>query len=103
MCHCTIRAQCTTAKRRWVTRHFEEDVLKEVADRTAANPLMMRRRKGMVEHPFGTLKRRMDGGRFLLRGLQKVKAEMALAVTAYNLTRAINVLGTRRLCQALAI
>ena len=99
---CHIRERCTTAKRRWVTRHFEEAVLNEVADRTAANPLMMRRRKGLVEHPFGTLKRRMDGGRFLVRGLQKVKAEMALAVTAYNLTRAINVLGTRRLCQALA-
>ena len=64
--------------------------------------MMMRRRSGMVEHPFGTLKRRMDGGRFLLRGLQKVKAEMPLAVTAYNLTRAINVLGVRQLCQALA-
>ena len=85
-----------------MSRHFEEDVLNEVAERTAANPLMMRRRKGIVEHPFGTLKRRMDGGRFLVRGLQKVKAEMALAVTAYNLTRAINVLGVPRLCQALA-
>ena len=99
---CEIKARCTGGKQRWVTRHFEEDVLNEVADRSAANPLMMQRRKGMVEHPFGTLKRRMDGGRFLLRGLQKVKAEMALAVTAYNLTRAINVLGTRQLCQALA-
>jgi hypothetical protein len=29
-------------------------------------------------------------------------AKMALAVTAYNLTRAINVLSTRKLCQALA-
>lgn len=100
--NCDIKARCTGGKQRWVTRHFEEDVLNEVADRCAANPLMMQRRKGMVEHPFGTLKRRMDGGRFLLRGLQKVKAEMALAVTAYNLTRAINVLGTRQLCQALA-
>ena len=99
---CALRERCTTGKQRWVTRHFEEDVLNEVANRTAANPLMMRRRKAMVEHPFGTLKRRMDGGRFLLRGLQKVKAEMALAVTAYNLTRAINVLGAKRLCQALA-
>ena len=99
---CTIREQCTTGKQRYVSRHFEEDVLNEVADRTKANPLMMRRRKAMVEHPFGTLKRRMDGGRFLVRGVQKVKAEMVLAVTAYNLTRAINVLGVRRLCQALA-
>lgn len=99
---CRLKEQCTSGKQRWVSRHFEEDVLNEVADRTDANPLMMRRRKAMVEHPFGTLKRRMDGGRFLVRGLQKVKAEMALAVTAYNLTRAINVLGARRLCQALA-
>lgn len=99
---CSIKAQCSGGKQRWVTRHFEEDVLNEVADRTDANPMIMRRRKGIVEHPFGTLKRRMDGGRFLVRGLQKVKAEMALAVTAYNLTRAINVLGTQKLCQALA-
>ena len=56
----------------------------------------------MVEHPFGTLKRRMDGGQLLLRGLQKVKAEISLAATVYNLTRAINILGTRKLCQALA-
>jgi transposase len=100
--NCALKVRCTSAKQRWVSRHFEEDVLNEVAERTAANPLMMRRRKGIVEHPFGTLKRRMDGGRFLVRGLQKVKAEMALAVTAYNLTRAINVLGVPRLCQALA-
>ena len=99
---CRLKEQCTIGKQRWVSRHFEEGVLNEVADRTDANPLMMRRRKAMVEHPFGTLKRRMDGGRFLVRGLQKVKAEMALAVTAYNLTRAINVLGARRLRQALA-
>ena len=99
---CRLKQQCTTGQQRWVSRHFEEDILNEVADRTDANPLMMRRRKAMVEHPFGTLKRRMDGGRFLLRGLQKVKAEMALAVTAYNLTRAINLLGARRLLQALA-
>ena len=62
---------------------------------------MMWRRKGIAEHPFGTLKRRMDSGRFLVRGLLKVKAEMALAVTANNLTRAITVLGVPRLCQAL--
>jgi len=100
---CRLRERCTTGKQRYVSRHYEEDVLNEVAERTAANPLMMQRRKGMVEHPFGTLKRRMDGGQLLLRGLQKVKAEISLAATAYNLTRAINILGTRRLCQALAV
>ena len=33
----------------------------------------------------------MDGGRFLVRGLQKVKAEIALPVTAYNLARALGI------------
>ena len=99
---CTLKEQCTAARQRWVSRHFDEDVLHKVAEGTEANPMMMRRRSGMVEHPFGNLKRRMDGGRFLVRGLQKVKAEMALAVTAYNMTRAINILGAKRLCQALA-
>jgi hypothetical protein len=99
---CRLRERCTTGKQRYVSRHFEEDALNEVAERTEANPMMMRRRKGMVEHPFGTLKRRMDGGQLLLRGLQKVKAEISLAATVYNLTRAINILGTRKLCQALA-
>lgn len=98
---CPLKDQCTGSKYRLITRHFDEDVLNEVADRTSANPLMMRRRKSIAEHPFGTLKRRMDGGRFLLRGLEKVKSEMALAITAYNLTRAINVMGVPRLCQAL--
>ena len=99
---CRLRERCTTGKQRYVSRHFEEDALNEVAERTEANPMMMRRRKGMVEHPFGTLKRRMDSGQLLLRGLQKVKAEISLAATVYNLTRAINILGTRKLCQALA-
>ena len=70
--------------------------MSEAADITNANPMIMLRRSGMVE-------RRMDGGRFLVRGLQKAKAEMALAVTAYNMTRAIKILGTNRVCQALVI
>ncbi|UCD68690.1 MAG: hypothetical protein JSW48_00830 [Betaproteobacteria bacterium] len=48
------------------------------------------------------VKRRVDGGPFLVQGLQKVKAELVLAVTAHNLSRVINVLGTRYPCGALA-
>ena len=82
----------------WVTRQFEEGLLDAVADRSAANLRMMQWRKGMVEHPFGTLDRRMDGGRFPLLALQKIKVEMVLAMTVCNLTRDINVLGTSQLC-----
>ncbi|NRF37037.1 IS5/IS1182 family transposase, partial [Bacillus velezensis] len=49
---------------------------------------------------FGNLKQWILGtGRFLLRQLQGARTEMALAVSAYNLKRAINVLGARRLIE----
>ena len=56
----------------------------------------------MVEHPFGTLKRWWDHGYFLMKGLPNVKAEMSLSVFAYNLKRAINILGIPRLIAAVA-
>lgn len=54
-----------------------------------------------MEHPFGNLKRMMDGGRFLMRGLNNVKAEMSLSVLAYNLQRATNIMGAEALCAQL--
>jgi hypothetical protein len=53
-----------------------------------------------AEHPFGNLKA-MLGGRFWLRTLPKVAGEMALAVLAYNLQRAVRVLGAAHLRQML--
>jgi len=60
----------------------------------------MRLRRETVEHPFGTIKARMGATHFLMKTLPKVAAEMALSVLAYNLTRAINILGTRPLIAA---
>lgn len=63
-----------------------------------AHPQMMASRRSIIEHPFGNLKQWLFGdGRFLLRQLEGAKAEMALAVNAYNLKRAISVLGARHL------
>ena len=55
-----------------------------------------------LEHPFGTIKRMTAGGRFLTRGLKKVGGEAALSVLAYNLIRAINLIGAATLCATLA-
>ena len=40
------------------------------------------------------------GGRFLTRGLTRVKAEAALSVLAYNVLRAINLVGGLRVMLA---
>lgn len=44
-------------------------------------------RKCLSEHPFGTIKRYRLGDHFLLKGLNKVKAEAALLLLGYNLKR----------------
>jgi hypothetical protein len=56
-----------------------------------ANPELMARRRCAAEHPFGTIKRMMAGGRFFTRNLKGTRAEMALSVLAYNILRTINI------------
>ena len=70
--------------------------------RLDANPLAMRLRRETVEHPFGTMKARMGATHFLTKTLPRVASEMALSVLAYNLTRAMNILGIRPLIAAVA-
>jgi hypothetical protein len=73
-----------------------------VQQRLDANPLAMRLRRETVEHPFGTMKTRMGSTHFLTRTLPKVAAETALSVLACNLTRVMNIVGTKPLMAAIA-
>jgi len=43
-----------------------------------------------------------EPGSLLMRGLEKVRAEFRLTALAYNLRRALNILGTERLMAAVA-
>ena len=97
---CPLKSQCTTGPERRITRWENEHLLAAVQRRLDANPQAMRLRRETVEHPFGTIKARMGATHFLMKTLPKVAAEMALSVLAYNLTRAINILGTRPLIAA---
>ncbi len=92
---CPIRAQCTRSQKegRRITRWEHEGLLDAMAERVRNNPQVMKARKEIVEHPFGTIKRTMDQGYFLLKGLPKVGVEMSLTVLAYNIKRVIAILG----------
>ena len=57
----------------------------------------MRRRHETVEHRFGTLRMRMGATHFLMKMLPKVASEKALHVLVYNLTRIMNIVGTKPL------
>ena len=63
----------------------------------------MRERRETVEHPFGTLKMRMGSAHFLMKRLPKVATEMALHVLAYNITRAMNIIGVEPLIAAIRV
>lgn len=54
------------------------------------------RRKAIIEPGFGALKEQRGMRQFRRRGFEQVAVEMALATTAYNLTRMRNALGARR-------
>lgn len=98
---CALKPKCTTASRRFVSRHFDDEVLNRMNQR--ATPAAMKLRRSVVEHPFATLKYRIFGHpRFLLRGKQGAQTEISLAVMAYNLKRMINILGAPSLSRQLA-
>lgn len=66
------------------------------------NKILYHKRQELVEHPFGTIKRTINGYYFLLRTLQKVSAETALMFLGYNIRRVFNVLGFDNMMKKLA-
>jgi len=98
---CPLKARCTKAKYRVISRWEHEHVMEAAQKRLDENPQAMRQRRETVEHPFGTLKMRMGATHFLMKRLPKVATEMALHVLAYNMTRVISIMGVRPLMAAM--
>jgi transposase len=97
---CALRARCTKASHRILSRWEHEERLERMARLVAAMPQKLARRKTLIEHCWGTLKWLLPGG-FLVRGLPKVDAEVSLAHFAYNFKRALVVVGLEKLLVAL--
>ena len=98
---CQLRPRCTNDARS-VFRLENEDVLDRMAERLRARPAILDRRREVVEHPFGSIKQWMYQGAFLMRGLANVRAEFSLTALAYNLRRALNILGVEAMTAAVA-
>ena len=97
---CTIRERCTTARSRAIVRFVNEAILDRMANRLARRPDVLRRRRESVEHPFGSIKQWMGQGAFLMRRLENVRGEFSLTALAYNMRRAINLVGVPTLVKA---
>src|SRR5262249_47802915 len=98
---CPIRSQCTGNQFRSVSGLENEAVLDRMQARIAQRPDILDQRRETVEHPFGTIKQWMNQGAFLMRGLEKVRAEFSLTALAYNLRRVLNIVGLPKLIAAL--
>ena len=99
---CPLRAQCTTSKYgRRIKRWLDQGVIDRLQQRNRGQPQMLKQRKLLAEHPFGTIKRAMDQGYFLLKGIKKVSTETGLTVLSYNLKRVINIMGVEKMIRSL--
>lgn len=87
---------CTSAKAgRTINRHLREDFrqrLEDIYDSPQGQQIYPLR-KQKVEHPFGHFKRNLNAGQFMLRGKDKVDAEVSILSTCFNMARMITILG----------
>jgi transposase len=93
---CAFKTQCLPEKTpyRQLYRWEHEAVLERHRHRMEAEGRhYMRKRAGLVEHPFGTLKVWCGWTHFLVRGLDKVRGEWHLLLTCYNFKRVLNIIG----------
>jgi transposase len=100
---CPLKPQCTRNQgNRTITRAAFEEAQEEMAARVAQRPALLRRRKAIIEHCFGTIKRSFGYDYFLCRGKRQVTTEINLTVLAYNLKRVCNLVGVQNLIAAVS-
>jgi hypothetical protein len=99
---CKLKSKCTTSKEgRRIYRNNYKGIIETMQKRMKENQSVSQQRKSMVEHPFGTLKHTMGHGYFLMRGKEKVAAEMSMSVLVYNMKRVMNIVGITTLLEIL--
>jgi len=101
---CPKRELCTNSEKGRMLRVSVNQ--KEILDyieslKNGRNKRLIGKRKEIVEHPFGTIKRSFGYTYFLLKGMEKVKGEFSLICFVYNLKRVLNIVGINGLMEAI--
>jgi hypothetical protein len=92
---CPKKSKCAKAEYRQILRPLYQDTLDIVDKRTRENKELYRKRREIVEHPFGTIKAVWGYKQFLCRGKVKVAAGVSLSYLAYNLRRVVNIMAEK--------
>jgi radical SAM protein with 4Fe4S-binding SPASM domain len=98
---CPVKHYCTGRKDggKEIERSEYADAVEANLKNLQPNTALYKRRQMIIEHIFGTLKRKWGFGFTDLRGLEKVNGEFALIMTVYNLKRTITLLGIENLTE----
>jgi hypothetical protein len=101
--NCPVKQLCTSVKQggRAIERSAYQDAIDRNNKRVDENPGEYKKRQQIIEHPYGTIKRSWGYTHTLLKGIQKVNAEMAIIFTMYNFRRAITILGVTEMLNKL--
>lgn len=100
--NCPQKINCTKNKNGRVIDRFENQTKIEKINQRNDELKMKYKRHAIVEHPFGTIKWVWGFNRYQTRGFAKVGAENALIFCAYNMRRAINILGIDKIIEAIS-
>lgn len=102
---CPAFGKCTTAKRGRKVSRLDEEELRERLEaeyHLSENQAIYKRRQEKVELVFGHIKRNLGVSSFLLRGIEGVRAEMAILSVCFNIRRMISLLGLKGLVERLS-
>lgn len=101
---CPMLSRCTRGKRgRIIYRWEHEEVLEQMRERVRREKDKVKKRNILIEHIFGTMKRGFNQGYMLMKGKEKVSAEISLTVLAYNIKRVLKIIGLERLKEAVSM
>jgi len=83
-------------------REFNDKNLKLRQIHYVPDKELLKRRKSLSEHPFGTVRRCLGADCLLMKRFSGVTAEMALAYPAFNLKRVISIVGIKPMTEAIS-
>jgi transposase len=99
---CPVMHLCTAHKKgRVIERSEYAEAIEQNSERLKRGKEKYLRRQQIVEHPFGTIKRWWGYSYTLMKGMEKVGADMGLVYLCYNLKRVMNILTTGKMLQKL--
>ena len=93
-----MKEQCSKAANgKGIQRSEFHEYILHKKEQVEQNKELYKRRQAIVEHPYGTIKRQWGFSYIMTKKSSKrASADVGLMMTAYNLRRIINILGTDR-------